>query len=182
MTPDPAPQRAPRALRGLDGLTQGFNLVGSALILGLMLLIGLDVAGRNLLGRPVPGVPEAVSLSIVAIVFLQVPMALRRGRIARSEALLRVLPGPLRRAVESVFDLIGAAVTGTIVWFTWPILTRAWQRGQFVGAIGDITFPVWPVKLCIVVGGSLLALQFLARIWHRYRPGGDSADTRGGPA
>lgn len=169
MTPSQAPQRDGIVLRGLDAVTQGFNLAGSALIFGLMLLIGADVAGRNLLGQPVPGVPEAVSLSIVAIVFLQVPMALRAGRIARSEALLALLPGPVRRGLETLFDLAGVAVVGAIVWTTWPILIRAWERGQFVGAIGDITFPVWPVKLCIIAGGMLLALQFLARIWRRYR-------------
>jgi TRAP-type C4-dicarboxylate transport system permease small subunit len=162
------PQRDPVALRLLDAATQGFNVAGSLLILGLMLLIGADVAGRNLLGRPVPGVPELVSLSIVAIVFLQVPMALRAGRIARSEALLAALPARARRGLETLFDLAGIAAVGAIVWTTWPILSRAWSRGQFVGAIGDITFPVWPVKLCIVAGGALLAAQFAARVWRRH--------------
>ncbi|MFN6977475.1 MAG: TRAP transporter small permease, partial [Gemmobacter sp.] len=115
MTGAAGPQRQPLALRALDVITQGFNIAGSVLILVLMLLIGADVAGRNLAGRPVPGVPEAVSLSIVAIVFLQVAMALRRGRIARTEALLNALPAGLRRAVETVFDLCGVAVTGIIV-------------------------------------------------------------------
>ena len=64
--------RDPWPLRALDAVTQGMNVCGTALILGLMLLIGADVAGRNLMGRPVPGVPEMVALSIVAIVFLQV--------------------------------------------------------------------------------------------------------------
>jgi TRAP-type C4-dicarboxylate transport system permease small subunit len=160
--------RDPLPLRALDAVTQAFNVAGSVLILGLMLLIGADVAGRNLLGRPVPGVPEAVSLSIVAIVFLQVPMALRMGRIARSEALLRALPARAGRALESLFDLAGIAAVGAIVWTTWPILTRAWERNLFVGSVGDITFPVWPVKVCIVAGGALLALQFAARIWRRH--------------
>jgi TRAP-type mannitol/chloroaromatic compound transport system permease small subunit len=163
--------REPLPLRLLDAATQGFNVAGTALILGLMLLIGADVAGRNLAGAPVPGVPEMVSLSIVAIVFLQMPQALRQGRIARSEALLGALaaraPG-VARAVETLFDLAGAAVLGGIVWTTWPILTAAWTRAQFVGAIGDLTIPIWPVKATIVLGGTLMAAQFLARIWRRH--------------
>lgn len=165
------PQRGALALRALDALTQAFNVAGSLLILGLMLLIGADVAGRNILGQPVPGVPELVSLSIVAIVFLQVPQALRKGRIARSEALLALLPRPASRAVQTLFDLAGVAAVTVIVWTTWPILLRAWERGEFVGAIGDITFPIWPVKLCILAGGALLALQFAARIWRRHALG-----------
>lgn len=165
------PQRGALALRALDALTQAFNVAGSLLILGLMLLIGADVAGRNILGQPVPGVPELVSLSIVAIVFLQVPQALRKGRIARSEALLAVLPRPASRAVQTLFDLAGVAAVTVIVWTTWPIFLRALERGEFVGAIGDITFPIWPVKLCILAGGTLLALQFAARIWRRHALG-----------
>lgn len=165
------PQRDPVALRALDGVTQGVNVAGSLLILVLMLLIGADVAGRNLFGQPVPGVPELVSLSIVAIVFLQVPQALRKGRIARSEALLSILPRQVSHALQTLFDLAGVAAVGVIVWTTWPVFVRAWEKDQFVGAIGDITFPVWPVKLCILVGGVLLVLQFAARIWRRYGPG-----------
>ncbi len=176
MTEITMPQREPFALRALDAMTQGFNIVGSLLIFGLMLLIGADVAGRNLFGQPVPGVPELVSLSIVAIVFLQVPQALRRGRIARSEALISVLPKRASRPLQGLFDLCGVAAVGVIVWTTWPIFVRAWERDQFVGAIGDITFPVWPVKLCILAGGALLALQFAARIWRRARGTDDQAD------
>ena len=43
------------ALKLLDRLTQGANIVGSLVILGLILLIGADVLGRNLAGAPVRG-------------------------------------------------------------------------------------------------------------------------------
>ncbi|MFN3938102.1 MAG: TRAP transporter small permease subunit [Gemmobacter sp.] len=165
------PRRDPVALRLLDAGTQGLNVAGTLLIFGLMLLIGADVAGRNLFGRPVPGVPEMVSFSIVAIVFLQVPQALRSGRLTRSEALLSVLRARAPRAgrlLESLFDLVGMGVVGVIVWTTWPILTRAWSTGQFTGAIGDFTMPVWPVKAIIILGSSVLIAQFAARILRRH--------------
>lgn len=160
-------------------LTQGLNLAGSALILALMLLVGADVAGRNLLGQPVPGVPEIVSLSIVAIVFLQSPQALRAGRMTRTEAVAKMLARrapPVGRALSSLFDLAGAGIVGAIVWMTWPILRRAIERGEFVGAIGDFTAPVWPVKAVIVLGGAALAAQFLARIVRRHFLPGRAAD------
>ena len=67
-----------------------------------------------------------------------------------------------------LFDLMGAAVLYIIVSSTWPMFTRAWERGEFIGALGDFTAPVWPVKLTLVIGGSMLILQFVARIWRRY--------------
>jgi TRAP-type mannitol/chloroaromatic compound transport system permease small subunit len=165
-------QRDPFPLRLLDSVTQTLNVAGSALILLLMLLVGIDVAGRNLAGNPISGVPELVTLSIVAIVFLQIPAALRQGRMTRSDALIDWLARSyptLGKSLETVFDLIAIAIIWVIVHTTWPIFTRAWNRGEFVGAVGDFTAPVWPVKLILILGGAVLILQFAARIWRRYR-------------
>lgn len=163
-----------RILRALDGATQAANVAGSLLILALVVLVGIDVAGRNLFGAPLPGVPEMVTLSIVAIVFLQIPQALRAGRMTRSDALLGVLArrAPvLGRVLETLFDLAAIAVVWVILRQTWPILTRAWERGEFIGALGDFTAPVWPVKATILIGCALLIAQFAARIWRRWSGG-----------
>jgi TRAP-type mannitol/chloroaromatic compound transport system permease small subunit len=166
-----AAAREPRPLRLLDGLTQGANILGSLLISALVLLIGADVAGRNLFGAPISGVPELVSLSIVAIVFLQAPQALKAGRMTRSEGVLEALrarrPG-LADGLETLFDVFGIFVVGAILYAHVPILVRAWARGDFVGAVGDFTAPTWPVKAMILLGGALLAAQFAARIWRRF--------------
>lgn len=158
-------------LRVLDAATQASNVLGSLLIVVLMVLVGIDVAGRNLAGAPLPGVPEMVTLSIVAIVFLQIPQAMRAGRMTRSDAFLQWLarrsPGA-SRLLQTLFDILGIAVVWVIVSATWPLLTRAWDRSEFIGSLGDFTAPVWPVKLTIVVGGTLLMAQFAARIWRRW--------------
>ncbi len=156
----------PRALRLLDWATQGANVLGTLLIVGLVLIICIDVVGREAVGAPLPGVPEMVSLSIVAIVFLQVPQAFKAGRLTRSDGLINYLhqrrPG-VARWLETGFELLGALVVGTLIYAHWPILTRSIERGDFVGSLGHVTFPTWPVKVAIFVGAVLLLLQFLAR-------------------
>ncbi len=174
--------RSPRglkALQALDSVTQAMNVCGTALILALMLLIGADVAGRNLFGRPIPGVPEMVALSIVAIVFLQVPQTLRRGRMPASDA----VPGLLARhrprlgnALADLWDLVGIAVVAVIAQATWPLFLRAWMSGTFVGAVGDFTAPVWPVKVTILLGAVMTGLQFVARIARRHGWGAPPVD------
>lgn len=166
------PQREPLPLRLLDTATQALNVAGSTLILLLMGLVGIDVAGRNLAGAPISGVPELVTLSIVAIVFLQIPAALRHGRMTQSDAFLnwltRTRPA-LGNGLATVFDILAIAVIWVIIRNTWPIFTRAWERGEFVGAVGDFTAPVWPIKAILILGGAMLMAQFAARIWRRYR-------------
>lgn len=154
-------------LRLLDAITQFANVIGTALIVALMLLIGTDVAGRVVFNQPVAGVPEMVSLSIVAIVFLQVPQALRAGRFTRSDALLGKISAArprLGKALEIVFDTVAIALLAVLAYASWPLFVRAWQRDTFVGAVGDFTAPIWPVKAIIVIGTILLIAQFAARI------------------
>lgn len=159
-----------RALRVLDRATQGANILGTVLIVGLVVMICVDVVGRETLGLPLSGVPEMVTLSIVAIVFLQVPQALKAGRLTRSDGLIKYLhhrKPKLANAVETLFELLGALVVATLIYAHWPILTRSIERGDFVGSVGNFTFPTWPVKLAIFVGAVLLLLQFLARLLRR---------------
>jgi len=75
----------PLLLRIYQGILLFLNSLGTVWIFLLMLVIVTDVIGRTAFTRPLPGVPELVSLSIVAIVFLQLPHALRSGRITRVE-------------------------------------------------------------------------------------------------
>ncbi len=161
------PLRTSLPERVLDAATQVLNVMGTALIVGLMLLIGGDVVGRNLFDAPIAGVPELVALSIVAIVFLQVPQTLRAGRFTRSDALLGAAIGfapRTARAMEIVFDLSAIFLLGALLYASWPLFTQSWNNNTFVGAIGDFTAPVWPVKLVICVGTLMLMAQFAARI------------------
>ena len=160
-----------RALRVLDWATQSANIIGTLLIVGLVLIICIDVVGREAVGQPLPGVPEMVSLSIVAIVFLQVPQAFKSGRMTRSDGLINVLhrrAPRLAAGLETVFELVSAAVVGTLIYAHWPILTKAIARGEFVGSVGNVTFPTWPVKVMILIGASLLFLQFIACLARRF--------------
>ena len=160
-----------RALRLLDWATQGANIIGTLLIVGLVLIICIDVVGRETIGAPLPGVPEMVSLSIVAIVFLQVPQAFKAGRITRSDGLILLLHARYPRladALETLFDLLGVAVIGTLIYAHWPILTTSIMRSDFVGSVGNVTFPTWPVKVMILVGACLLLLQLIAQVLRRF--------------
>ena len=64
------------------------NITGSVWIVILMLAICLDVIGRTTLARPIDGIAEFSALSIVCIVFMQLPDAIASRRLTRADALL----------------------------------------------------------------------------------------------
>jgi TRAP-type mannitol/chloroaromatic compound transport system permease small subunit len=145
-------------------LTEVLNTLGTLWILALMLLINADVVGRSVFSRPIAGVPEIVSLSIIGIVFLQLASTLRAGRMTRSDMLLNALErrAPrVMRGIDFLFNLAGVYIVSVIFFASYPRFTTAVARNEFVGAIGHFTAPTWPIKLVLLIGAAALALQFL---------------------
>ena len=145
-------------------VVQALNALGTLWIVALMLLINTDVLGRNLLGAPVRGVTELVSLSIVGIVFLQLADTLHSGRITRADVLLQGLQRTrpvLAAALHAAFHLVGAVLMATILWAAWPSLWESIQMREYVGAIGDFTAPVWPVRVLMLVGLAATLVTFV---------------------
>lgn len=138
--------------------------MGTIWILALMVLICADVAGRFFFNKPIAGVPEMVSLSIVGIVFLQLASTLRAGRMTRSDMLLSFLSKrspKLGYVLELIFSSAGAYIVFIIFQASYPRLVKAIERNEFVGAVGHFTAPVWPIKLILIVGAGALCIQFL---------------------
>lgn len=148
----------------VDALTAGLNVLGTLLILALMVLVNMDVLGRGVFNAPVSGVPEMVSMSIVAIVFLQVAQTFRRGRLTRSDAILGFVgrhSPRVRHAIDLVFSIAAIVLIWQVLSASMPLFVKAWVRGTYEGTIGDFTAPVWPVKLIILIGCAALLVQLV---------------------
>ena len=145
-------------------LTGAMNAIGTMWIVILMVLINADVVGRSGFNHPIQGVNEIVSMSIVGIVFLQLAHTLRSGRFLQSDFMFGLLEKISPRAlhiVDALYNLIGAVMMGVIVYFSLPHLVEAWEIGLYVGTFGQFTFPLWPVRLVLIVGVTVTAIQFL---------------------
>lgn len=148
---------------GLQRVFGVMNALGTLWILALMVLINLDVLGRNLLAAPVRGVTEMVSLSIVGIVFLQLADTLHAGRFTRADVLLDRLKRnrpALGDALQALFHLVGLALMVVILVASWEPLAESVAIREYVGAVGDFQAPVWPVRLITLVGLGATAVCF----------------------
>lgn len=151
-------------LRAFDAVVRCMNALGSLWIVLIMILLNADVIGRYVFNSPVRGVPLVISMSLIAIVALQLGDALFAGRMTRNAALIsRILKTnpTLGRALNALYCLIGAVFMAAIVWFSVPIFDKAWESESYLGNRGDFTLPDWPFKLLIVIGGTVTAIQYL---------------------
>lgn len=153
---------------GLHRLNRAMNALGTLWILGLMVLINLDVFGRNVLSHPVRGVTEMVSLSIVGIVFLQLADTLHAGRFTRADILLdrikKAKPGVVD-ILHAVFHLVGLSLMIAILLASWSPLVESVRIQEYVGAVGDFQLSVWPIRLITLVGLIATAATFLLLAW-----------------
>lgn len=172
MTDSPPDASAPDLLpdwflairRPVNRITAGLNVIGTLLIVVIMVLVNADVLGRVVFNAPVSGVPEMVSMSIVAIVFLQIAQTFARGRLTRAEAVLGLLDrrAPrLRDLLDAVFGLAAALLVWQVFAASVPLFQKAWIRNTFEGTVGDFTAPIWPVKLIILIGCAALLVQLV---------------------
>lgn len=145
--------------------------VGSLVIFLLMILINGDILGRFFLNKPIPGVPEIVELSIVAIVFLQIADSTGAGRFVRSDEIhkrfTKVFPR-LGTLLACVFEIAGAGLLAVLAYGTFPLFIEAWNDNLYAGHPGVFTAPTWPVQLTIVVGSGLTALVFVYAAWRHF--------------
>jgi len=158
-----APQGFDPVRLALDALAA----IGTAWTFGLMLLICADVIGRSFLNAPITGVAEIAAHSVVGIVFLQLGATAYNRRMTRADFLIerihRAAPAA-GRAIELLFLLVGAGCMAFIAWAAWPGMWNSVALREFFGVQGLFTFPTWPFRALIVLGGSAGALAYLALV------------------
>ena len=150
--------------RAIDAAISGLNAVGTAWIFVIMVLINIDVFSRYLFNAPVTGVPLIITLSIIAIVFLQLAAALRGGRMTRSDVLIaRLLEHrpSLGFTLQAIYHLAGIVLMIVIFAYSLPQFEKAWRRNTFEGLEGDFILQVWPFKLIILIGATFCAIQYV---------------------
>ena len=148
----------------IEASTTALNSAGSAWVCVLMLAICADIASRSLFNAPLPGVAEVVALSIVALVFLQLPHTLTIGSLTRVELFLDYFRRSSPRAAWTILLVshgLGAGTFALILYGSLPAFLGSWREGEFVGIQGTFTAPTWPSKLAVVVGCVLMCTQFL---------------------
>lgn len=149
--------------RLFDAVVSLFNGGGSIWIFCLMSVLCADVISRALFNAPINGVPLLVEVSIVVIVFVQLPAAIRSGRLTRSDILLaRLLRDrpSIGLSLRAVYDVLGIVLMVIVFIYTLPTFEKVWRRDTFEGVEGDFALPSWPFKLLILVGSVLCAVQF----------------------
>jgi TRAP-type C4-dicarboxylate transport system permease small subunit len=144
--------------RLLDGLYDTAAWLAAACMVGLLLMVLLGVASREL-GFHVPGTDAYAGYLMAGAGFLALAHTLKRGEHIRVTLLLTRLQGPTRRAVE-IWALAAASALALLSAFYSARLV--WQSRVFndISTANDAT-PLWLPQLAMAAGTAILAIAFI---------------------
>lgn len=151
--------------KGLTGLARFLHIVSSGWVLILAGVIFVDVMGRALFNSPLMGTAEIVKNSIVAITFLQIPLAILVGAMLRTTIILDAVNPMGRRTIEVGATLLAIAFFGALTIGSIDPLIAAWSIGEYEGE-GALRVPTYPVRAVILI---MAILSIFILVWQLFR-------------
>ena len=144
-------------------VTRAIHLFSAFWTLALAFLIFGDVVGRGLFTRPIPGTKEILQNSVVAITFLQLPLAIYSGSMLRTSIFADAVPPVIRKLLRTVTALLGLVFFIGLIWSTWPSFVDAYRIGEYEGE-GALRVPTWPVRGTVLVMSFFGAWAYISMI------------------
>jgi len=145
-------------------VARAIHLFSAFWTLALALLIFGDVTGRGLFNNPIPGTKEIIQNSVVAITFLQLPLAIYSGSMLRTSIFADAMPPFGRKLLRTFGAVLGLLVFLAMLWSTWPSFWDAYRIGEYEGE-GALRVPTWPVRGTVLVISGFGIFAYLSMIW-----------------
>ncbi len=154
--------------RALFWLETKLALLGGIAVFSLMVLAVVSVSGRNIANAPLPGYVDWIEQAMPLIAFVGVSYTQRLGGHIRMDIFIGRLRGRALWMVELISTLVMLALMLLLVWGTFSHFLRAldfnapfWSGDSSM----DIGIPIWPSKLIVPIGFSVLSLRLLLQAW-----------------
>ncbi len=145
-------------LRGAIGVANVLSLAG---LVAMTIITVVDVAGRYLFNRPLPGALELSELLMVFLVFGAFAVTELRNGHVDIDVVVNRMPPRARACSETLAAVLSTAFWGAITWRTALHAQNVWRAGETTPNLG---LPIAPF-VWIAAGGTLLfTLALFARI------------------
>ncbi|TVR67046.1 MAG: TRAP transporter small permease [Spirochaetaceae bacterium] len=136
------------------------------LMLVSSLMIFLQVVLRYVFSYSIIWVEEFARYSIVWFIFLGASLAVREGKHASVDVLIRLLPPRVQKFFDVLDIVISMIFTLVVLWFGIRMVVR-------IGQIGNITpalqIPMYIPYLAIPIGALMMTWRFLEKLLETLR-------------
>lgn len=151
-----APQRVALATRAGNGL----GTLAGVVLAGIMMITVVDVFGRYVLHRPLPGSSELTEVMMAILIYAGLPVVSERNAHIAVDMFGGATSPAFARARDLVVRLFCALLLGVVAW-------RLWVYGEQIRASRDVTEYLKLPQAPFAFGMSVLAA--LAALFELYR-------------
>lgn len=158
--------------RAYDRLITGLAMLSAVLIVLVMIGVGVDVAARSLLGRPIGWMFESIENALLCIPFLGMAWLVRRGEHVIVDVVVENTPPAVRRVLKVLASTVAALTCATIAFWALGAAWDNYDRG--VLTVGIYPIPKYPFVALIAVGFALTAIEFTRETFADWRGPADA--------
>ncbi len=147
--------------RDVLALTEKVCLAGSAVsLLAIMILTTLDVLMRKLIDYSLPSLYEFTEdYLMVALVFLSLSHVYVKGGHVRVTIFEELIPGPVRRPLNILMELLALALFGLIAVKGWDNAVRSLLYWEVSSSL--LAYPLSPALFFVPLGSGLLCIRII---------------------
>lgn len=160
----PAPLPDPRGFTaGLDRvvglLSRVFAIVGATAAAVIAIVMVVDVVERLTADRSIPGAYEFVQTMLVVTIFMSLPYGERARTHVRVELVTQSVPARVATVMRLTGNVVAFGVAAWLAFAAWNSAVRSVSNQEHTAGI--VQFPIYPAKICIFLGLTLLAVELL---------------------
>lgn len=141
-------------------LARGMHILSAVWVFILAVVILIDVVGRIVFSQPLPGTKEVLQNSVIAVTFLQIPLAIYSGSMLRTTLIHELMPAFVKKLFRTFAFALGFILFVAIAYASFPEVMDAYRIGEYEGE-GSLRIYTWPIRLLIVVTAVFAAVAYL---------------------
>lgn len=143
--------------KNIQRLTFYVCTISMFMLIPMMFLTTIDVIGRAIFARPVPGAVELSEYMLAVVILLGLAYTQQVKGHPRVTLVISRFPVLLQQILEILMALLGMFIIYILVWQGWVLAT-----GRMSTIVSDVLrIPQLPFRVLVSVGGALLFLELL---------------------
>lgn len=146
--------------KAIHSLTFNVCAVSMFVLLPMMLLTTVDVIGRALFARPIPGAVELSEYMLAVIILLGLAYTQQVKGHPRVTIIVSRLPLKFQALLEIFITLLSMLIVFVVIWQGWVLATG--RMSTIVSTV--LKIPQMPFRLLVSIGGGLLFLELLVEL------------------
>jgi len=148
-------------IEGGMGRINQISVSFAGLSLLLMAIVGaVDVVGSGF-GSPLVGAYELIETLMVITIFMSVAAAQQQGAHINVDLVRNLLGARAQTVLTLLGVLCSAGLFALVAYYGYFATLKSFASGEI--RQGQLGFPVWPARLALALGSSLMVLQCLVQ-------------------